>query len=243
MTTDLAGALSAYTGGVTDFLQHLTDANADALGEAVAAIGRAGLDGHLVYAAGAGHSLGGVIEMFYRAGGLPFVSPLWAPRVMPLNGALESTAAEREPGVGDTVGRSSAMAAGDVLVVYSNSGINAYPIELATYARSVGVTVIAVTSRRASAAAPLRAGSRLMDLADIVLDTDVPPGDVSWPSTAAEVAPLSSLAGVHLWNLIMVGLKETLPDLAVWRSANTGGDDSHNEGLVLRYGRLIPAMS
>ena len=61
MTTDLAGALSAYTGGVTDFLQHLTNANADALGEAVAAIGRAGLDGHLVYAAGAGHSLGGVI--------------------------------------------------------------------------------------------------------------------------------------------------------------------------------------
>lgn len=242
MTTDITAALAEYTAGVTDFLQRLTTANAEPLGAAIAAIGTAGREGHLVYAAGAGHSLAGVIEMFYRAGGLPFVAPLWEPRIMPLNGAMESTAAEREPGVGEAVGRSSAMGPGDVLVIYSNSGINHYPIELATYARSAGVTIIAVTSRRASAAAPLRAGSRLMELADIVLDTDVPPGDVTWPAGQAEVAPLSSLAGVHLWNLIMVGLKETHPDLAVWRSANTGGDSRQNEDLALRYGQLIPAM-
>src|SRR5690606_38020812 len=75
--------------------------------------------GGVVHTAGAGHSVAMVCETFYRAGGLAAVRPLWDPEVVPLDGALRSTAAEREIGRGRTLVEKAAPAAPDVVVVFS----------------------------------------------------------------------------------------------------------------------------
>lgn len=198
--------------------------------------------GHLIWAAGAGHSLGGVLEMFYRAGGLPDVVPLWHPEILPLHGAALSTAAERRVGLGAAVAAAAPLSPGDVVVVYSSSGINPYPVEVAAHGQEVGASVIAVTSRAAGASAPRRDGRRLADLADVVLDTGAPPGDVTWPASHPQVAPLSSIANAVCWNMVMVAAMDLEPKLLTWISANTGATEDHNNQLRELYGARISAL-
>ncbi|WP_433869331.1 sugar isomerase domain-containing protein [Saccharopolyspora sp. CA-218241] len=199
----------------------------------------------LVHTAGAGHSLAGVLESFYRAGGLAAVRPLYHPDLLPLHGATSSTAAERTPGLAERVLAEADFRGGtDVLVVFSNSGINPYPVELAATARAAGSTVIAVTSPTAAAAAPPRAASTLAAQADVVLDTLVPGGDASHPPAEPVTAPLSSLANVLLWNQLLVRAHELAEaaDLPLWRSSNVPDGDEANRAHLERYQPRIPAL-
>ena len=223
---------------VTDVCHH----NETSIAQAAQLIVDTSRRGALVYSAGAGHSLAAVLETFFRAGGLAFVRPLWHPRILPLNGARAATEAEREPGLGRDTARASEMGQDDTVVVFSTSGINPYPVEIAEYARENGADVIAITSIVASASAPLRARRRLMDLATVVLDTQVVPGDVSWPIGAPVTAPLSSLANTALWTAILRTAHTLEPNLARWRSANVDGTDGFNRELEARYGRMIPEL-
>lgn len=246
MTEQTEGCVEAaceeYSRRSLAFLEDVAHTNRAQIARVAQAVIEAVSAGHLVYTAGAGHSIGGVVETFFRAGGVPFVYPLWHPRILPLNGAADSTAAERTEGLGHAVISDSPIGDGDVLFVFSNSGINFYPVEMARHALSLGATVVAVTSVEASRAAPVRAGARLADLADLVLDTGVPAGDVMWPPSDPAVAPLSSLAAAQLWNLVMVAMVTAEPRVDTWRSANVAGDDGHNAALTRVYAPRIPAM-
>lgn len=233
--------LAAFTRMVTQHLGVALSRNAEALRAAAEAVVAADRAEHLVFATGAGHSLAGVVETFFRAGGLALVRPLWHPDLLPLNGALASTAAERTPGLGRRVVEEAGLTAGDVLVVFSTSGVNPYPVEAAVAARAAGATVVAVTSRVASDAAEQRAGRRLYEVADVVIDTAVPPGDVSWPPLEPRTAPLSSLVNAAVWNAVLVLAHALQPELPVWRSANLGSGGS-NEELAERYADRVPEI-
>jgi len=238
----VADAVHAYGSLVAEHVERVTAANADAVRAAARIVVDVARTDRVLHAAGAGHSLAGVLEMFFRAGGLPFVNPLWHPDVLPLNGAARSTEAERRPGLGTEVARAAGVRAGDAVVVFSSSGVNPYPVEIAAHAREAGARVVAVTSRAASAAAPLRAGTRLADVADVVLDTLVPPGDVTWPAADPVSAPLSSVTNALCWNLVLVAALDAAPDLPTWRSANTTAPPDHNARLQERYRALVPAI-
>lgn len=238
----MADATATHGAEVEQHVHAVTAANTTAVRAAAQVVVDIARTGHVLHAAGAGHSLAGVLEMFFRAGGLPFVNPLWHPDVLPLNGAARSTEAERRPGLGTQVARDAGLRAGDAVVVFSSSGINPYPVEIAARAQEAGARVVAVTSRVASAAAPLRAGRRLADLADVVLDTLVPPGDVTWPTGDPVTAPLSSLTNALCWNLVLVAALDIDPDLPTWRSANTTGPADHNARLQEHYRRLVPSI-
>ncbi len=200
----------------------------------------------LLFVGGAGHSLAGVAEVFYRAGGLAAVRPLYHSRLWPLNHALDSTAAEREPGLGNAVVAAAAPGGDDLLVVFSNSGVNPYPVELAQGFGARGLPVVAVTSLRGGAGSPARAGARLAELADVVLDTDTPPGDVAHPGPAPRTAPLSTVGSTFLWSLVLARLHDLAAargtELPVWRSANVADGDAANATLLARYGPRIPEL-
>lgn len=92
--------------------------------------------------------------------------------------------------------------AGDVLVVSSVSGTNAFVVELASRARERGVVVVAVTGVEFSGqlVSSHPSGSRLFEVADVVLDDQVPYGDAALTVEGVEVAPWSGLSGVSvLW--------------------------------------------
>lgn len=200
----------------------------------------------LIHAAGTGHSLALVLETFYRAGGLACVRPVFHPALLPLAGGSASTLLERTEGLGALLVEQAAAEPGDVAVVFSNSGINPVPVELAQGLRKGGATVVAITSLPHMRSAPARAGIRLADTADEVLDTQVPPGDVSYPSARPSTAPLSSLTSVYLWNLLLARLEDlataTEVDLPRWASANLEGGTERNADLARRYRSRIPFL-
>ncbi|HVV18984.1 MAG TPA: SIS domain-containing protein [Pseudonocardiaceae bacterium] len=244
MKTDSSGI--EYDEGVRAHLSDVAEHNVAAVGEAAALLLATVKADGLVLTAGAGHSLAAVAETFYRAGGLACVRPLYHPELLPLHGAVSSTRAERRSGLAAEVLGPDPLGEHDVLVVFSTSGVNPYPVELATAVRTAGRAVIAVTSGPASAVAPRRSASTLAEQGTVVLDTLVPPGDATYPAEAPVAAPISTVVNAFLWNLVLVhlidlGAKEGV-DLPLWRSSNVPGGDEANAGLMARYTPRVPAL-
>ncbi|SHF68311.1 sugar isomerase domain-containing protein [Streptoalloteichus hindustanus] len=237
---------TGYGEAVRTHLARLEEHNADALDKAARLLLDCVRGGGVVLTAGAGHSLAAVAETFFRAGGLACVRPLYHPQLLPLHGAGDSTVAERRAGLAEQVFTEANPGPHDVAVVFSTSGVNPYPVELALHARQAGLPVIAVTSPASTAGAPRRAATTLAEQATLVLDTLVPPGDVTHPADAPTTAPLSSLAVMFLWNCLLVRLAEHAADEAVelplWRSSNVDGNDAWNASLIERYHHRVPQL-
>lgn len=229
---------------VTGAVRSAVEGNSETVSRAAGLVTESLRADGLVFTAGAGHSLAAVAETFYRAGGLACVYPLYHPQLLPLHGAQSSTAAERRSGLAAEVLAQAAPGPGDVLVVFSTSGVNPYPVELARAARAAGAPVIAVSSRQSVAAAPRRAGSTLLEEADVVLDTGVRPGDSSFPVEAPRTAALSTILNAALWNAVLAQVVTTFgEDTPLWRSSNVEGGDEANQALFERYRPRVPQLA
>jgi uncharacterized phosphosugar-binding protein len=200
----------------------------------------------LVYAAGTGHSMALVLETFYRAGGLACVYPIYHAGLLPLEGGSASTLVERQPRLAATLLARVSPGDGDLAFVFSNSGVNAVPVELAMGFREAGTPVVAVVSVPHMSATPARADAKLGDVAAQVIDTLVPPGDAAFHAGGVTTAALSSIASVFVWDLLLARVAEAAAekgvDLPVWTSANVPGGDERNEALMERYRRRVPLL-
>ena len=121
----------------------------------------------------------------------------------------------------------------------SNSGTNAAPIEAANIGRDLGAKVIAITSVAYSTASA-KGGTRLADLADIVLDNGSPPGDaiLDVPGSDLKVGPISTAIGVSILNAILAEVAARLSadgNAPIYLSANMPGAKEINEKLVERF--------
>jgi uncharacterized phosphosugar-binding protein len=231
---------------VAKMLAEAEHANSGSLAEAAELVLGVIRSDALVYTAGAGHSLAAVAETFYRAGGLACVYPLYHPELLPIHGAQSSTVAERRSGLAAEVLAASAPGPGDVVVIFSTSGVNAYPVELAREAKAKGAAVIAVTSIATSSVAPKRVGTTLAEEAGVVLDSAVRPGDSSYPADAPVTAPMSTVVNAFLWNLVLTrvldGGAAAGVDVPLWRSSNVEGGDEANKALLAKYEVRVPAL-
>lgn len=237
----LASALAALTHASTSQAAAIRTA-ASWVADAVAADG-------MLFVTGSGHSHMLAEEVFYRAGGLLAVHPILDPALMLHEAAVTSTAVERRSGIADALIEAAGVGAGDVLVIASNSGRNAYPVEAAMAGRRLGARVVALTSlpHARSVASRHPSGAKLFELADLVLDTGIEPGDAALAlgGLDAPVGPLSTVVGAALINAVVVQAVETLlarghvPD--VLRSANVdaAGGDGPDLG---RWARRVPAL-
>ncbi len=247
MATTTTETATGYGATVRDHLARLGATNSltlDAVANLVYGVVRQ--DG-LIYAAGTGHSLAMVLETFYRAGGLACTYPVWHPALLPLEGGLFSTHAEKSNGLAPELIERAAPGKNDVAFVYSNSGVNAVPVELAAGFRACGTPVVAVLSREHMNRAAADGRPRLEDFATQVIDTLVPYGDASYDTGFdARTAPLSSISAVYAWTLILTRLAELAKAdgfrLPIWTSSNVAGGSERNQELLARYRRRVPYL-
>jgi uncharacterized phosphosugar-binding protein len=233
-------------GQMRGHLEKIEERNATTLDEVADRMHRVIADDGLILTTGTGHSLALVLETFYRAGGLACVRPITHSALLPLESGSASTLLERVPGFGRLLVETAQPSARDVAFVFSSSGTNPVPVEMALALRDAGTTVVAVSSLEHMSRAPARAEAKLGDVADHVLDTAAPYGDAFIETPGGSTAALSSLAGVYLWNLLLARLAalaaaagSTLP---IWASANVAGGDERNRELFARYRRRIPML-
>ena len=153
-------------------------------------------------------------EMMSRAGGLIQAQGILETELMVHINETQATYLERLPGLAHVYLTNSPVEKGDVLVVISNSGRNAVPVEMAMEGKKMGLHVIAVTNVAHSKGTPSRhpSGKRLFEVVDLVLDTCGEPGDalVSIEGSPAKAGPGSTIAGAVLVDSMMVEVMELL---------------------------------
>lgn len=246
----LTSATRRYSEAVCDLLETAIGEEQTNVAAAAAVIAQSWNAGGLLYIFGSGHSHMFAEEAFYRAGGAARVCPMLRPPYMLHEGAVRSTELERESGHAEEILHGYELdPTRDCLLVVSNSGANALPVEMARSARELGLPVIAITSR-AYAKAVQRPGPRLHDIADVVLDNHCPPGDalvrLDDDPTIPPTGPGSTIVGLTLLNSVIVEATAkqleagTKPDLFL--SANMPGAADHNRTITERLAQRIPHL-
>ncbi|GAB3823115.1 hypothetical protein GCM10028799_39140 [Kribbella italica] len=168
----------------------------------------------VVYAFGTGHSRMPVEEIFPRYGSFPGFHPIvelsmtFHNQVVGANGQRQAMFIERVEGLADQILANFRLRPDDSMMVFSVSGLNAVPIELAMGARKAGLPVIAVTSLAETNAGLPRhpSGTRLADHADVVIDLCSPVGDALCHVDGVDepIGPVSTLTAVAVVNEIKV---------------------------------------
>jgi len=232
-------AFDSYVRAVAEQTHRIATTQRDAIGQAGRWVAEALARNRFLFAFGTGHSHMLAEELFYRAGGLVRAIPILEEPLMLHESAADSTAKEREPGYAARILARYPLGAGDVLLIASNGGRNAVPIELALEARARGARTVAITNLTQSKAWPSRhpSGRRLFEVADAVIDNCGVDGDavVSVPGLSTAAGPTSSVTGAFIVNLIALAALEFAAQvgtvLEVFVSSNTSGDD-HNARLI-----------
>jgi uncharacterized phosphosugar-binding protein len=222
-------------------LARARETNAPVIARLAPVIGQSIARGGVVHTFGSGHSELISREIIGRAGGLVCVTGI----IDPTAGFIENL-----PGYGtkliERYDRQYQLIPGETVIVISNSGKNASPIDVALYAKSKGLTVAALTCMAMSRATPSQhtSGKKLFEVADHVLDNGGVPGDaIVEVGEGVSAGPTSTLIGCSVLNWLMLSVMEWLSSnghpLPVLRSQNLPGAIEHNREVGARYkGRL-----
>jgi uncharacterized phosphosugar-binding protein len=227
----------SYYERAAELLARARQTNAAALAALAPVVGASVAQGGVVHTFGSGHSELISREIIGRAGGLVCVTGI----IDPTGGFIENL-----PGYGtrlvERYDRQYQLVPGETVIVISNSGKNASPIDVALYAKAKGLTVAALTCMAMSRATPSQhpSGKRLFEVADHVLDNGGVPGDaIVEVAEGLSAGPTSTLIGCSVLNWLMLSVMEWLRTnghpLPVLRSQNIPGAIEHNREVASRY--------
>ena len=205
--------------------------------------------GNIIHMFGTGHSHAITEEFFYRAGGLVCVNAMLEEPLMVHGGAEISSMLERTENYAELILRKHNPSQNDAIIIFSNSGINAVPVEMAICAKKAGLCVIALTSAQANSKTPPRnsEGKHLSEVADYVIDTHVPYGDavIDLPG-GIKTGPVSSLINITIVHGILAQLSYELSEEGVtppiFVSANIPGGSEMNKIHFSNYRSRIRGL-
>ena len=201
-----------------------------------------------IFAFGASHA--GILseEMFYRAGGLAVINPVFNPDLMlNVRPVTMTSEMERLEGFGKIIAANAKLSSGDIVIIHSVSGRNPTAIDFALYAKENGVKVIAITNLTYSKSVTSRHSSkkRLFELADVVIDNhgDIGDATVKVENLSQKVAPTSTVVGATIVNILVsetaISLSKQGITPPVFFSANMDGGDDHNQKILNEYRDII----
>lgn len=204
------------------------------------------MEGHHFFVSGSGHSHTLAEEFYARAGTLAFTIPILTSELTLNEHPTKSSYIERLSGYAQILANLYDIQENDVVLIASNSGRNAYPVELALEAKKRNAFVVAITSIAHSSKTTSRheSGKKLMDIADIVIDNCGAYGDSSLllDGMKATICPTSSMANSFIAQAISVACCEELlkhnVEPPVFVSLNCDGNETVNESLFKKYTRL-----
>jgi len=235
-------AIDSYLNTIACMLHRVLESQSKAIAQAAREVATRIANGGLLYTFGTGHAHLLAEEMFYRAGGLASVYPVLEGPLMLHLSAARSSNLERQEGYAARLLENYQLTSKDVLLVISNSGRNAVPVDMAMLARQRGVFVIGLTSLAHSQSAVPRnqAGKRLFEVCDLVIDNLGVEGDavldfgdgqrIGASSTVMGAAILQSMT----CQVKQISLEEGL-SIDFFQSSNVDGGDAVNNVLIEKY--------
>jgi uncharacterized phosphosugar-binding protein len=195
-----------------------------------------------IFLFGTGHSHLLAEEGFYRAGGLANVVPILVEHLMLHHLPSLGSRLERTPGLADSILERYAPEPGEMLFVFSNSGVNRLPVEMAVHARERKLFVVGVSSFAYARHAPLSdLEVRLDQSVDLALDNGGLPGDalLELENFPWRVAPSSTIICALLWNCLVSETARLLVESEItppiFVSLNIAGAAEHNEAMLKKW--------
>jgi uncharacterized phosphosugar-binding protein len=181
----------------------------------------------IIFTFGCGHSHLPGLDAFYRAGGLANVSPMLDTDLMLHNGAAKSSRMEKMSGLAPEIFRRYVPSEKDMIFIFSASGKNQVPIEMAKEAKKSGVKSVGVSSLAYAVK-----GGILHENVDIAIDCKVPYGDACMDVGDSTMGGISTYAACFILNSCLInGAKLALQDGVkppVYISGNVEGGREHN---------------
>lgn len=243
-----------YLDLVQERIDRIRETQVDALARAAAQCAESIGNGGATWVFGAGHSSMMAMESYPRIGGVLGFVPivelglLYFTNVVGSGGLEQTIYLERIPGYAEAILRSYQPRRGDTMIIYSGSGLEILPKEMATAAKARGLTVIGVTSLEYSREAAKRRGVEriLADEVDILIDSGLPVGDAILPMEGIQykVGPSSSIIHLSVMNSIIVDTAQQLLDAGttpeVFHSPHLENDgyDAY-KGALERFRKLV----
>lgn len=202
-----------------------------------------------IFIFGTGHSHMMMEEAFYRAGGTPAAVPIFLSSLMLHENANLSSRMERLQGLADPILDQYHTDPGDIIFIYSNSGVNQLPVEMALKSKERHLTVIAVLSKAYAKIAPLSSlKKRLYEISDYTIDNFGLPGDAIVEIKGHEwrVGSSSTIIGALIWNSLLAEaitrLNEMTNNLPVFASFNLQGAEQHNKAILSEWANINPHL-
>ncbi|WP_031410063.1 SIS domain-containing protein [Geobacillus vulcani] len=206
--------------------------------------------GGIIQLFGCGHSHILTEEVFYRAGGLVPIKPIFFEPLMLHEGAVRSSMLERMNDFAKNFIDHEDIRPEDVFFVLSTSGRNPVPIDVALAAKAKGAYTIAVTSLAYSKSQPSRhkSGRLLYEVVDLVIDNHSVKGDaiLAHPNVSVPFAPTSTVIGSAILNAVFAEaialMAENGVEPPIFLSGNIEGADEHNRRWIEQYQERIPVL-
>ncbi|MCW5965006.1 MAG: SIS domain-containing protein [Bryobacterales bacterium] len=201
-------------------LKELRDTQTEAIDRAAEICTNAIANNGLVFLFGNGHSRMMCEEMTPRQG--CFVG--WVAMVelavsnhasiVGNNGLRTALHLEKYEGYAAEILKSFRFGPHDAMIIISTSGLRPLIVEMAMGAKERSLPVIGVVSRKHSEAASAghSSGKKLIDLADVVIDNQCPPGDCVLELEGLEwrTGPTSTVTGAMIINMLRCEVAERL---------------------------------
>jgi uncharacterized phosphosugar-binding protein len=170
------------------------------------------LAGRMVHVFGTGHSRIMAEELWPRYGSFPGFNPIvelsltYHNNVAGANGQRQAMFLENVPGLAERILRNFGIDQKDTALVISSGGCNIVPVEMAEQFQKKGIKVVVLITKDhlEKSISKRRDGKKLIDFADIVLDTGAPVGDsmIYIPGLDTPVSPGSTIGGVMIVNAV-----------------------------------------
>lgn len=191
--------MSEYLTKITENLRQIEQEEAAALSRAIRMVADTIKNDGLIFTFGCGHSHLPGLDAFYRAGGLANVSPILDTDLMLHNGAAKASRMEKMSGIAQEVFRRYTLSDKDMLFVFSASGKNQVPVEMADAAAAAGVRTVGISS-----GAYYARGGRLHEHVEVAIDCKVPYGDACIPVGEVAMGGLSTYAACFILNSCLI---------------------------------------
>lgn len=226
--------MSEYLTKIIDILRRVEDEEVEKIESTSRLVAETIKNDGLIFVFGCGHSHLPGLDAFYRAGGLANVSPILDTDLMLHNGAAKSSRMEKMSGIAPEIFRRYTLSDKDMIFVFSASGKNQLPVEMADCARRAGVKCVGISS-----SSYYERGGQLHEHVDIAIDCKVPYGDACMDVGEVKMGGLSTYTACFILNTCLInGAKLALADGVkppIYVSGNIEGGRDHNVVLENMY--------
>ncbi|GEN87080.1 SIS domain-containing protein [Oceanobacillus sp. FSL W8-0428] len=232
-----------YFNQITNLLETVEKEEKKAMADAAEKVAEAIQNGGIIHLFGCGHSHILTEEVYYRAGGLVPIHPIFHEPLMLHEGAVRSSDLERKNNYAKIFMEEQDIRPEDIVIILSTSGRNPVPVDAAKMAKDKGAYVIGVTSIEYASSQPSRhdSGEYLFDAVDLVIDNHAPIGDalLSHEKVKIKFSPSSTVIGAAILNAVFAASIKTMAENnyepPIFLSGNLEGADEHNQTLIDKY--------